>query len=315
MLSRPDMTENAPEPLEKAHDRESLLVSVVIPAFNRDDLLKRAMESVIHQTHRNLEIVVVDDGSEGSIRDLVTSFNDERIVYLRHETNRGVSSARNTGANAANGKILCFLDSDDEYYPPKVSRQVAHLLSLGPGPRVSYCMAEAIDDVQGKSLGSSTFFEEGNLLPYALRRCVLTLNKMMLWKADYLRTGGFDETMRMHEDWDFLIRLARDYQFFPLREVLVRVHRHEAGQLTKANKQVSGLMRIILDRHQDLYKADRQAHSIFLSELGYQEALEGKRGQALHTLLKSIALSPTRLDAYMKFAMVWMKRARRAPEP
>jgi glycosyltransferase involved in cell wall biosynthesis len=295
-------------------DAEATLVSVVIPAFNRGELLRRAIDSVVHQTHRNLEIIVVDDGSESPIEDLVSSFDDERIVYLRHQVNRGVSAARNTGVEHARGGIICFLDSDDEYLPTKVGMQVGHLLSHGPGSCVSYCMTEAVNDIIGKNLGTSTFFKEGDILHDALCECVLTLNKMMLRKEDHVRIGGFDETMRMHEDWDYLIRLARDYQFYALREVLVRVHRHEAGQLTKANKDVSGLKRRILARYQDLYRADRQAHSIFLSELGFQEALEGKKKQALALLLKSIALSPTRMDPYLKLALVGTNRARSAPD-
>jgi glycosyltransferase involved in cell wall biosynthesis len=290
------------------------LVSVVVPAFNRGRLLTRALESLVRQTHENLQVIVVDDGSQESIGRIVEGFADPRLSCIRHETNRGVSAARNTGIKAAVGNYVTFLDSDDEYLPEKVARQLAHLKGLDREGCISYCGVEEVSDPDGTSLGSTTYFKEGDLLHDALCSCVLIVGKLMLRKQDHLRVGGFDEGMRKHEDWDYLIRLAKAYQFFPLRDVLVRVHRHGEGQLTKKDLEVSQLRRVILERYQDLYAADPLAHSIFLSEQGCEEGVEGLKRQARRSLLKSIALAPYRLDPYVKLAMLETNRMRRKHE-
>ena len=90
------------------------LVSIIVPVYNRKDLLPRTLASVINQTYKNLEIIVVDDGSSDDIKSVVDSFNDARIKYVRHTENKGLPSARNTGLKTASGDFIAFLDSDDE---------------------------------------------------------------------------------------------------------------------------------------------------------------------------------------------------------
>ena len=91
------------------------LVSVVIPTHNRGDLLPRAIRSVLQQTYLNLQCIVVDDASTENTAQVVYQFEDDRLVYLFHESNRGASAARNTGIAHAKGKLIAFLDDDDEW--------------------------------------------------------------------------------------------------------------------------------------------------------------------------------------------------------
>ena len=92
-------------------------VSVIIPTYNRAHLVGRAIKSVLNQTYRDFEIIVVDDGSTDNTKDIIKEFQkkDKRIKYIPYEKNKGGSAARNTGIKAAKGEYIAFLDSDDEW--------------------------------------------------------------------------------------------------------------------------------------------------------------------------------------------------------
>lgn len=107
------------------------LVSVIIPTYNRCALLRRALESVQAQTHAELEILVVDDGSTDDTEDMVRALDDERIQFFPSKLNGGGGMARWRGAEAATGSYLAYLDSDDYWLPEKIDRQLAALRASG----------------------------------------------------------------------------------------------------------------------------------------------------------------------------------------
>ena len=106
-------------------------VSVVIPAYNRADSLADAITSVTAQTFRDLEIIVVDDGSTDGTRTVVERLTDDRIRYVRHDVNKGANAARNTGTGEARGRYVAFQDSDDYWHPEKLQKQVDACAATG----------------------------------------------------------------------------------------------------------------------------------------------------------------------------------------
>ena len=112
--------------------KKQSLVSVIIPCYNRSYVISRSILSVFRQTYLNLEIIIVDDASSDSetLSKLIGSYNDPRLQLFRHHRNRYASVARNTGMKLAKGKFIAFLDSDDEWLPQKLEKQVALLNSL-----------------------------------------------------------------------------------------------------------------------------------------------------------------------------------------
>ena len=99
-----------------------ITVSAIIPTYNRANIVIRAIQSVLNQTYQNFELLVIDDGSQDNTEEIVTGIHDNRIKYIRHEKNKGVAAARNTGIEAAKGEFIAFLDSDDEWLPNKLKR-------------------------------------------------------------------------------------------------------------------------------------------------------------------------------------------------
>jgi glycosyltransferase involved in cell wall biosynthesis len=296
---------------------EDELVSVVIPFFNRTALLTRALKSVIDQTHENLEIIVVDDGSTEDASKNLSTIQDERIRLLRHDRNRGVSAARNTGIKAARGEYISFLDSDDEWLPAKTEKQLAQLRKTGDKGLVSYCLSEVFSDVEGKVTNLHDFSQEGDLLHHALRSSVrmsagsglcILMNEIMMTKEQMLSVGGFNESYRMHEDWEFLIRLAKWYRFICMKEFLVRNHKHDQGHIANDYSMVPEVRYRMMEEHRELFLKDDDARAFFYSELAYYEGLNGDKGRAVLSLAKCAACRPLRRDPYIKLGLLLTNR-------
>jgi GT2 family glycosyltransferase len=293
------------------------LVSVIIPYYNRLELLPRALRSVVGQTHKNLEIIIIDDASSQDPKEVLTGFNDPRIVYIRHESNRGVSGARNTGIEAARGDLISFLDSDDEWLPTKVEKQLAGMRAKSKDFSVSYCFSEVVSDETGKVVEVNSFQGEGEVLHQVLigsggspgwTGLVILVNELMISKGDLMRVGSFDQRYRMHEDWELLIRLARSYKFICVKEVLVRNHKHRLGHIGDQYRSIPQVRRQMFEAHREIYAQDKEASAHFFAELAYYEGVNGMKGEALLSLLRSIACRPLRREPYLKVLLLLSNR-------
>lgn len=123
-------------------------VSVIIPTYNRAHLVGRAIQSVLNQTYKDFELIIVDDGSTDNTEDIIKKYQkkDERIKYIRRKKNKGGSVARNTGINAAIGEYIAFLDSDDEWLTEKLERQMKVFKSTSSEVGVVYSGFFRIND-------------------------------------------------------------------------------------------------------------------------------------------------------------------------
>ncbi len=194
------------------------LVSVVIPTYGGSEYLKRAVDSVLSQTYKSIEVIVVDDnGLETENQRLTRSVmaeyaEDTRVKYVCHEVNINGSAARNTGVRAAEGEYIGLLDDDDAYNPEKIEKQLEVLKGLGEEYALTYCSTEKI--VNGKPEVIYHVWEDGELLERILRAKV-TINtpSLLIRRTAYEHIGGFDESFRRHQDWEFLARMASEFKF------------------------------------------------------------------------------------------------------
>jgi len=211
-------------------------VSVVVPAYERADVVGRAIDSALAQTVADIEVVVVDDGSEDDTRSVVEGYDDDRVRYLAHERNRGVSAARNTGVGAARGEYVAFLDSDDEWLPRKLERQLAALSERGDDWVGAYCdVATAGLSRLGRvaSVVSETLFrsgaprEGGRELAESLLSMQVFMgpgSTLLVERAVLDRTGGFDEGLSIYEDWDLVLRVLAVGKLAYVDEPLALTH-------------------------------------------------------------------------------------------
>ena len=213
-------------------------VSVVIPTYNREATLPCAIESVLAQTFEDFELLVIDDDSTDDTADVVDRFDDARIRYLSHGRNEGGSAARNTGIERATGTYIAFLDSDDEWLPTKLERQVDRLESRPAEWVAVYCgyhvqrhgTTRTLRTLLRKVIGSAST-RHGKEGGRELIRDVLMIQlptggaSTLMVRADALdEIDGFDETFERHQDWEFLIRLLRVGKLAYVNEKLMVKH-------------------------------------------------------------------------------------------
>lgn len=173
--------------------------------YNRIDLLRRAVRSVLRQTFSEFELLIVDDGSTDDLAGAIESFEDPRVVLIRHEVNRGVAAARNTGIRNARGKYVAFLDSDDVWLPQKLQRQLQFMETAGSDIRLS-CTAYKLIDRYDRTVESRHSPARITQKQMAFG-CRLSPGSTMIAERSLFETvGPMDETLIRLEDWDWLLR-------------------------------------------------------------------------------------------------------------
>ena len=240
---------------------KSPTVSVIIPTYNRAHLIGRAIQSVLNQTYQDFELFVVDDGSTDNTEEVIKSFRDERIRYIRHEKNKGGSAARNTGIKAARGKYIAFQDSDDEWLKDKLEKQVKAMRNLDPGVWGGmYCGFYAIIN---KRIVVIRATKKGNLKKELLsKKLNIGASSTLLFSREAIEEiGFFDENFERHQDWEYLIRFFRRYKLFAIEQPLVNVY---YGQEPAVEKMVTVKEKYLSKFKGDIYEfGDRKAKEIF----------------------------------------------------
>ena len=205
-------------------------VSVVIPTYNRAALVARAIQSVLDQTYPHLELIVVDDASTDNTEQALQRFSDPRIRYVRLSTNLGGSAARNTGIEGARGDFVAFLDSDDEWRPERLARQVPQLISAPSTVGVFYCARHV---VEGSAIVSERWVTyEGRVRDRLLSGWCPTFMSAAIVRRSLLSRYRFDATLAGFQDYDLWLALSDVTEFRHLPEALVLAHRHEGERLT-----------------------------------------------------------------------------------
>lgn len=203
------------------------LVSAIIATYNREHIVGEAIESILQQTYKNIEIVIVDDGSTDGTQENLKKYGDR--IRVVHQENRGPAAAWNHGIQVARGEIIAFLGSDDIWLPTFVERQVK-LLQLA-GESVTCCLSNgSLNFANGKETTSFKTallhppYEEGvwlNVAEVISTRFVLFGQTVAIRRSALERTGGFDESLRYLEDYDMALRLSLQGPWGFIREPLV----------------------------------------------------------------------------------------------
>ncbi len=194
------------------------LFSVIIPTYNRAVKCIRAIESVLQQTCQDFDLWVIDDGSTDQTRTALNPYLG-RLNYI-FQANQGTCVARNTGIQNSNGRYIALLDSDDQWLPGKLAA-VAEAIQSHPETGLFYSSVTSITD-EGRVLWQVNAHEVHDSTYYQLLKADFIVLSSAVIKRECLDvTGLFDPALKMSEDWDLLIRLARSFSIFPLPQPLV----------------------------------------------------------------------------------------------
>jgi glycosyltransferase involved in cell wall biosynthesis len=208
------------------------LVTVIVPVYNRAHLIQRSVGSLISQSYRNLEILLVDDASSDDIEAAVAALGDDRVRLIRREKNGGASAARNVGIAEAKGDLIAFHDSDDIAVFDKIEKQVRALAEMPEDYIGVYAAAlffKELEEPDWEKMrthilpapGSRPL--SGDMSRRTVRGNAMNLPTMLIKKAAVVAAGGFDERLPNNNDWDFALRVTQEGKFHFLPEPLYLV--------------------------------------------------------------------------------------------
>ena len=207
------------------------LVSVILPTYNRADIVLRAVRTVLIQSERDFELLIVDDGSTDDTPATLATLTDPRVRVLR-TAHVGVSRARNAALTLATGTWIAFLDDDDEWNRAYLERQLA-IAAAQPDAVAVYCPARAFDDGQREFGEESPWYAtEGDLFAPMMRRGYPRPSATLVRRATVTDAGGFAPDLAVASDCEFLLRVNLLGPFARNPEALVIRHVHGVGQLS-----------------------------------------------------------------------------------
>ena len=240
-------------------------VTVILPSWNRADWLKKSIDSVLEQTFRDFELIVVDDASTDSTQEILTSYSG-KIRSITFSKNLGVSAARNAAVKNCYSEWVAFLDSDDFWHPHKLQKQIAQTVIRAE------CPIHFTDEIwirNGVRVNPKKKHQklEGWIFKPSLELCLMSPSTVLLRRELFDVHGLFDETLPICEDYDLWLRLTAQHQVALLNEKLMTRHGGHADQLSRSDwgidrYRVQSIIKIL--KTEKLSPEDRSATKVVL---------------------------------------------------
>jgi len=298
----------------------SQLVSVVLPTYNRAHLLRRAVQSILNQTYQNFEVIVVDDCSSDNTENVVRSFCDERIRYIRHERNRGAAVARNTGIKAAKGEYVAFQDSDDEWLPEKLEKQMKAFESAPSNLGVVYTSFWLIDRNRKSFCPPLSVKQtDGEIHDALLEMNFVDTPTAVVRRECFEKAGMFDENLPRLQDWELWLRISKHYCFKHINEPLVNSYRQPDSISCNMNALIIARKYILGKYFEEISTKPKLLRQHYF-EIGTLHCLNGEIEAGRSYFLKAVRINPfdTKLllstlvsifglDAYNKAASLYLR--------
>ena len=287
------------------------MVTAVITTHRREpELVARALNSILSQTYRDIEIIIVDDSpSDYERRDEVKQLAENsgaNVRYIRHERCSGACAARNTGLKAASGEFIGYLDDDDEWLPTKIEKQLQGFTSESIG--FVYCRYRMLASDESEVKSNRSGMESGYIFNKLLFKNIVGSTSFPLIRKSALdEIGGFDTELPSSQDLDVWMRLSRDHEANYIDEALGIYHYHDGEQITtNPKKKIAGMERIIEKNLPDL-QAEKKAYSCRLLALANYYALDKRLPTAFRKWLKAVSLNPSAVGTNLRSLLVSIK--------
>ncbi|MBI5055603.1 MAG: glycosyltransferase family 2 protein [Nitrospirae bacterium] len=238
--------------------------SVIIPTYNRAELLRGAVRSVLDQTFKDFELIVIDDHSTDNSAEAARSFRDDRVHHIMNDRTGGSAGARNAGIFRARGQWITFLDDDDVWLPKKLEMQYKMIRKMDGTFGIIYAGYAEYDFEAQKEVSIHLPEKEGWIQEELLyTNCVTALCSVAVRRDILLKAGGFDESFPAIEDWELYVRIAGVTKFGILREKLVHVRRNDKDRLSLNFQRKLAAALLFRRKHDNLLKkSPRLCHRI-----------------------------------------------------
>jgi glycosyltransferase involved in cell wall biosynthesis len=282
------------------------LVSVVLPTYNRAHLLPRAINSVLNQTYKSLELIIIDDGSTDKTDEVVGEYKkkDTRIKYLKNTRNSGAPISRNRGIRAAKGKFIAFQDSDDEWLPSKIDIELK-LIQTDTNLGLVYSLPVRS--------GAQTLLSHLVHQPPRLFKGITLTNKLLETNFIYIHilarkecvinVGMFDIDLLRFQDWDLWIRLSQITYFACTNQTLFIPHYSDQGISAGIWKNYILATELILKKYKSLFANNQRALAKRLLLLGDSYLRNNQVEKGLNLINESINRSASLKAILVKIAL------------
>ena len=207
----------------------NIKISVIIPTYNRETLIVDSINSVLNQTYKNIEVIIVDDGSVDNTQQEIDKIKDNRIKYIKLEKNYGAPNARNIGIKNAVGQLISFQDSDDILYPNKLEKQFHNIINKKSN--LDFCKIKVIFN------SSYSFFYpnarqeksifDGNIFNELISKGNFISTQAILAKTNFIKKYYFDPEMPRLQDYDIILRMIPKVKISYTKDVLMDLIIHE----------------------------------------------------------------------------------------
>ena len=299
------------------------LISVIIPAHNAEAFIERTLDSVLTQTYKNIEVLVVDDGSQDKTVEIVRSVaqRDPRVIFLQ-QSNAGVAAARNTAIRASRGEFIAPIDADDIWYPRNLEKQVQCMLQSPPSVGFVYSWSLEIDEQGALSGGFHASQHHGEAFLKLVNQFFIgNASSTLIRRICLEEVGGYNCNLRAQgaqgcEDWDLYLRIAERYHISVVPEFLVgyrQITNSMSRNYTSMAKSQALVLRALRSKHPELMPAVyRWSTSRFCLYLAHRSNRDQDFAGVLTWLSQSLKLDPSmmliRHDLYILLAQVWLRQ-------
>ncbi|BCL37661.1 glycosyltransferase family 2 protein [Nostoc sp. MS1] len=277
------------------------LVSVIIPAYNAANFIERTLNSVINQTYTNIEVIVVDDGSQDGTSAIVQSMmqKDQRIQLL-YQTNAGVAAARNLAIKQAQGEFIAPIDADDIWYPQNLAKQVQRFQESDSSVGLVYSWSVVIDSEDNPSGDFHISEYEGDVYIALLYKNFLgNASSTLVRRSCFDIVGLYDCEFKAKgcqgcEDWDLYLRIAEHYQVRIVKEFLVGYRQTTSSMSHNYSSMVNSqqsVLALIQKKHPEIpHVIYRWSCSLFYIYIARKSSVSGKNIETLLCLYKALKL-------------------------
>jgi glycosyltransferase involved in cell wall biosynthesis len=285
------------------------LISVIIPCYNSEKTINRAIDSVINQSYKNLEILVIDDGSTDNTRNIINNYikNDTRIKYFYLDNSGGPSLPSNFGVDKSEGEFVAFLDHDDEWALNKLERQ----LNLIKSDQIDFvsCFTYFVNTITGFSdrVIIKKYLNYKNII--LEKNFILSLSSILMKKKVFCDIGGFDERLKGIQDWDLYIRLfVKGYQFGFIDNYLLYNYKQENSLSLKFSEDKFIKETSIIYKKNEEFYSSKKIKSNYLKSLGVTCQSFGHYSLSRYFFKKSIGVNNFNFFSYFLFILSFLKR-------